>query len=259
MLDSLKTRKFQIPCDSRRISIVCIFLVLVMTICVFYTNKRVLEVGSSYILKPDNAPQSEAILVLGAYVSPDGTISQMLEERLKVGYELYEKGKASKIIVSGDHGRKDYDEVNAMKKFYLDKNVPAENVFMDHAGFTTYESMYRARDIFKADKVIVVTQEFHLPRAIFIARELGIEAYGVVASSGNYSDLVILSNNIRETIARSKAFVSALIKPKPTFLGETIPVQGDGKITDDKLKDESGVGSSTLEGTSRAPITIHGG
>lgn len=234
MVENFKTRIFQLPCGSRRIILIFILLALAVAAYIFYTNKHVLDIGSTYILTPDDVPQCEAILVLGAYVSPDGTASQMLEERLKVGYELYKKGKADKIIVSGDHGRKNYDEVNAMKKYYLDKNVPPENVFMDHAGFTTYESMYRAREIFQANRVIVVTQEFHLPRAVFIARELGIEAYGVASGKGDYSDIVMLSNNIRETLARSKAFASLLIKPKPTFLGEMIPVNGDGRSTDDR-------------------------
>lgn len=232
MQDTLKTRIFR----SKRIFVISAVLVLVMVVFVFFTNKHVLEVGSSYIFNANDVPQSKAILVLGAYVSPDGTVSQVLGERLKVGYELYTKGKADKIIVSGDHSRKNYDEVNAMKKFFLDKGVPAENVFMDHAGFTTYESMYRARDIFKVDKMIVVTQEFHLPRAIFIAKELGLEVYGVTANTGNYSDLVMFSNNMRETMARSKALITVIIKPRPTFLGEVIPVTGDGKITDDKPK-----------------------
>lgn len=230
MQDSLK--RF---CN-KRIFISFVLLVLFMAAFVFYTNKHVLEFGAKYIVNPDDAPRSKAILVLGAYVSPDGTVSEMLEERLKAGYELYKQGKASRIIVSGDHGRKHYDEVNAMKKFFLERDVPAEHIFMDHAGFTTYESMYRAREVFKVDQMIIVTQQFHLPRAIYIARELGIEAYGVAASTGNYSDRVLLSNNIRETIARSKAVVAVIVKRRPTFLGEAIPVTGDGKITDDKQK-----------------------
>lgn len=214
------------------ISLSLIFLLGV--VCILYTNQRVLEFGSDYIIKADEVPESDAIIVLGAYVSPDGIVSQILEERLKVGYELYRQGKAGKIIVSGDHSRKDYDEVNAMKKYYLDKNIPSEDVFMDHAGFTTYESMYRAKYIFGVNKVVIVSQKFHVPRAIFIARQLGIEAYGVEAETGNYSRFVIVSNNIRESIARCKAFITAAIKPKPTFLGETIPVNGSGTVTDDK-------------------------
>jgi SanA protein len=233
---SIMKRKLSLVHRGKLIIVTCISLVVVLVSMVFYTNQCILEEGASYIRTHDRVPQSQAILVLGAYVWPDGTASQMLDERLKVGYELYQKGKADKIIVSGDHGREDYDEVNVMKKYYLDKGVPSEKVFMDHAGFTTYESMYRARDVFQVEKIIVVTQEFHLPRALFTARKLGIEAYGVIASNGDYSDRVMLRNQLREILARSKAFVTAVIEPKPTFLGESIPVTGDGRNTDDKPK-----------------------
>lgn len=211
-----------------------LFILMVVIVLAFYANEHVLEVGSSRIMESCAVPPSDAILVLGAYVSHDGVVSRVLEERLKVGYELYKQGKANRIIVSGDHSRKDYDEVNAMKKYYLDRHIPDEQIFMDHAGFTTYESMYRAKYIFGVNKVIVVSQQYHLPRAIFIARELGIEAYGVEAETGFYNQFVILKNNAREIIARCKAFVVVAVKPKPTFLGEVIPVTGNGKATDDK-------------------------
>jgi len=198
-----------------------------------WVNYHVQEVGSQYILQPDQITEADAILVLGAYVFPDGTVSHVLNDRLSVGYEVYQMGKAPKIIVSGDHGRKDYDEVNAMKAFLKDKKVPSEDVFMDHAGFSTYESIYRARDIFKVKKLIIVTQEYHLMRAVFIARELGIEAYGVTSDKRNY--LYMAQYELREIAARNKDFLMAKIfKPEPTFLGEEIPVSGDGRATEDK-------------------------
>lgn len=105
---------------------------------------------------------------------------------------------------------------------------------MDHAGFSTYESMYRARDIFKARKVIIVTQHYHLMRAVFIARELGLEAYGVDADLHTYGD-VMPRYEMRELAARNKDFLLCrVVKPKPTFLGEPIPVFGDGRATDDR-------------------------
>lgn len=183
---------------------------------------------------PGEVPEADAILALGAYVFPDGTVSFMLYDRLNEAYELYENGKAGKILVSGDHGRKNYDEVNTMKKYLLDKNVPAEDVFMDHAGFSTYESIYRARDIFQVKKVIIVTQEYHLKRAIFIARELGLDAYGVASDRHDYGEVMKICRS-REVLARNKDFFLAkFLKSQPTFLGETIPVTGDGRDTDDK-------------------------
>lgn len=196
-------------------------------------NQYVQKTGSRYILEAVQAPESEAILVLGAYVFPDGTLSFMLNDRLDQAYELYRLGKAGKVIVSGDHGQKDYDEVNTMKKYLIARGVPPEDVFMDHAGFNTYESVYRARDIFQVKKVIIVTQEYHLARAVFIAKELGLQACGVAADLHDYGEVMAIYR-LRETAARNKDFfLAGLIKPEPTFLGETIPVTGDGTITDD--------------------------
>ncbi|MBC2723386.1 ElyC/SanA/YdcF family protein [Desulfosporosinus sp.] len=201
---------------------------------ILIVNNHVESVGKTYILSPSDIPKADAILVLGAYVFPSGTVSTMLNDRLTVGYELYEQGKAPKLLVSGDHGRKDYDEVNSMKNFLKNKGVPSENVFMDHAGFSTYESMYRARDIFQTQTLIIVTQEYHLKRAVFVARELGIDAYGVASDKRDYGQAMTYYN-LREIAARNKDFFWAkIIKPEPTFLGESIPVFGNGKVTDDK-------------------------
>lgn len=178
-------------------------------------------------------PEGDAILVLGARVYPDGNVSLMLHDRLTTGQELYQAGKAPKIIVSGDHGQKEYDEVNAMKDFLKEQGVPAEDIFMDHAGFSTYESIYRARDIFLVKRVIIVTQKYHLMRALFIARSLGLEAYGVAADKHIYHQ-VMLKSELREIAARNKDFLTAKIfKPLPKYLGEVIPVTGDGRVTDD--------------------------
>lgn len=217
----------------KKLIIVSGLAVIAVGSCALIINQTVESVGSSYIVSPDSAPEADAILVLGAYVLPNGTVSTMLKDRLTTGYELYRLGKAPKLIVSGDHGRKDYDEVNSMKSFLKDKGVPNGDVFMDHAGFSTYESMYRARDIFKARKVIIVTQEYHLMRAVYVARALGLDAYGVASDKRDYGEVMTVYK-IREVMARNKDFLWAkVLKPKPTFLGEAIPVFGDGKATDD--------------------------
>ncbi|UWG95427.1 YdcF family protein [Dehalobacter sp. DCM] len=201
---------------------------------VFVINNYVERIGSQYITVAAEVPEADVILVLGAYVFPNGKVSPMLNDRLTVAYEIYTLGKASKILVSGDHSRKDYDEVNAMKKFLIDKSVPTQDIFMDHAGFSTYESMYRARDIFQAKRVIIVTQGYHLMRAVFDARQLGLEAYGVPSDLHDYG-VVMTSYQLREIAARNKDFfVAKLIKPLPTFLGEAIPITGDGSTTDDQ-------------------------
>lgn len=170
----------------------------------------------------------DCILVLGCGVNGD-TPSHMLEDRLLQGIELCKSGASDKLLMSGDHGRKSYDEVNVMKKFAVDRGIASENVFMDHAGFSTYESMYRARDIFNAKKILIVTQDYHLYRAIYDARKLGIDAYGVASNPRSYSGQ--LYRDIREILARNKDFVYTIFKPEPTYLGEAIPVWGNGNDT----------------------------
>lgn len=214
--------------------VVCTVLLIAGTICVLSIDQYVKYSGSKYIIEAKDAPQSNAILVLGAYVAPDGTVSPMLNDRLVEAVELYKLGKAPKILVSGDHGRMDYDEVDAMRIFLEKKNIPPEDIFMDHAGFRTYDSVYRAGDVFQAKKVIIVTQHYHLMRAVFDARALGLEAYGVASDLQDYG-AVMESYELREIAARNKDFfISDFIKPKPTFLGKVIPVTGDGRVTDDK-------------------------
>lgn len=209
-----------------------ISLILIGSIVVI--NGYVEQVGTKYIVDMDNVPEADAILVLGAYVFPDGTTSSMLTDRLTVGYELYHNGKAPKVLVSGDHGRKDYDEVNAMKSFLKDKGVPGQDVFMDHAGFSTYESVYRAKDVFQVKRIIIVTQEYHLKRAVFDARSLGLEAYGIPSDKHDYGQAMKMYQ-LREVAARNKDFLWVkILKPEPTFLGDAIPVFGDGSVTDDK-------------------------
>lgn len=206
-----------------------LFLIFMVSI-----NYYVRISGARYIREAGQVPRADAILVLGAFVYPDGNMSPMLADRITVGYDLYLMGKAHKVLVSGDHGRKDYDEVNIMKAYLKQQGIPTQNIFMDHAGFSTYESLYRARDIFKVKKVIIVTQHYHLMRAVFIARELGLEAYGVNSDLHNYGD-VMPRYELREIAARNKDFfMCRVLKPKPTFLGEPIPVFGDGRATDDK-------------------------
>ena len=144
---------------------------------------------------------------------------------------LYKKGAAPKIIMSGDHGREEYDEVNAMKQAAIDAGIPSDDVFMDHAGFSTYESIYRAKEIFEADKIIIVTQEYHLYRALYIAQGLNVEAYGVSADLRTYRGQSM--RDAREILARCKDFVNTIFLPKPTYLGEKIPVSGNGDRTND--------------------------
>ena len=201
---------------------------------VFGVNAYVKHIGGKNIITPEDATELkdvDCIIVLGCQVKDNGNPSDMLADRLTRGIELYKQGAAPKIIMSGDHGQKEYDEVNTMKQVAIDADVPSNDIFMDHAGFSTYESVYRAKEIFEADKLIIVSQEYHLYRALYIAKQLGIEAYGV---NSDYHTYWGQSNReAREILARCKAFVKTIFKPQPTYLGETIPVSGDGDITND--------------------------
>ena len=179
-----------------------------------------------------NNSNYDCIIVLGAGIWGDKP-SPMLQDRLDEAIKLYENDKSPKIIMSGDHGQESYDEVNIMKEYAIKKGVPSEDIFMDHAGFSTYESIYRAKSIFKVKKAIIVTQEYHLYRALYIANSLGLEAIGVGADPRKYSGQTF--REIREILARDKDFIQVLFKIKPTYLGETIPVSGNGDITNDKI------------------------
>ena len=201
-------------------------------VVVFGLSSHMKNETAGKIITAEEATDADCILVLGCGVREDGSPSLMLRDRLEKGIELYEAGAAPKLLMSGDHGRKDYDEVNLMKGYAMEKGVPSENIFMDHAGFSTYDSMYRARDIFCAENIIVVSQEYHLYRALYLADRLGLEAYGVPAQDVDYRGQVY--REFREMLARAKDFCTAVIQPQPKFLGEEIPISGNGDLTNDK-------------------------
>ena len=187
------------------------------------------------IVTPEQAAELDkvdCILVLGCGVRDDGSPSGMLNDRLLQGIALYNAGVSDRLLMSGDHGRVDYDEVNLMKQFAIDHGVPSEDIFMDHAGFSTYESMYRARDIFQVKKIVIVTQRYHMYRALYVARAMGMEAYGVASDPRTYGGQKM--RDLRELLARPKDMLYTIVMPKPTYLGDAIPVSGDGNVTNDR-------------------------
>lgn len=205
----------------------CVLMMFINFYIVASTEKRIISVNEASKLQ-----DADCILVLGCAVRSNGSPSNMLEDRLLRSVELFTEGAAPKIIMSGDHGTEEYDEVNAMKSFAVSKGIASEDIFMDHAGFSTYESIYRAKEIFGVKKMIIVTQKYHLHRALHIAKGLGIEAYGVSADLRPYSGQIY--RDVREVLARDKDFFKTAVKAKPTFLGDAIPVNGNGDITNDK-------------------------
>ena len=219
----------------RRILLVLLCVCLAAGLIGLGVNAWVRRSVSDRILTPAEAAADgdyDCILVLGCQVWPDGSPSLMLRDRINRGLELYKAGAAPKLLMSGDHGTIGYDEVNAMKHVAIDAGVSSEDVFMDHAGFSTYESIYRARDVFQCRRVLIVSQEYHLYRALYCAKALGLDACAVAAEDIHYPGQII--REAREIAARNKDFLKCIFKPEPTFLGEPIPITGSGDATNDE-------------------------
>lgn len=200
-------------------------------------NALVILSAKPYLLSEEDCAahtNMDCILVLGCAVWNNNTLSPMLEDRVETGISLYNAGVSNRLLMSGDHGQKNYDEVNNMKQYCVDAGIAADVVFLDHAGFSTYESMYRMRDIFGVKKAVIVTQRYHLYRAVYIARSLGIEAYGVAADRQEFSSATQAKNALRESLARLKDIVTCIVQPPPSYLSEAIPISGSAKLSDDK-------------------------
>jgi vancomycin permeability regulator SanA len=228
----IQTKAKRVHWFKKSIMVIGIFMLLAIMLALAI-NEYVKGSVKDRILSPDEAAQlnADCVLILGAGVLENSRPSHMLEDRLLQGIDLYQAGTSDRLLMSGDHGRKDYDEVNIMKKFAMERGIPSQYIFMDHAGFSTYESMYRARDIFLVKKAVIVTQKYHLYRALYVAKKLGIEAYGVASDPRVYAGQDY--REIREIVARVKDFFTVIFKPKPTYLGDTIPIEGNGDLTND--------------------------
>ena len=217
----------------KRIITVLISAAVLLLAVIFVPNFIVVGKVKNDIISLEEAESladTDCAVILGAGVR-NGEPTPMLKDRLLTGIDLYKSGAVKKLIVSGDHGSKDYDEVNIMKSFAVDNGVPDEDIFMDHAGFSTYETVYRAKEIFEADNIIIVSQKYHLYRALYIAEKLDVKAVGVSADLRTYSGQKM--RDLREILARDKDFFNCIIKPEPTYLGEKIPVSGNGNLTND--------------------------
>ncbi len=216
----------------KRILTITLLLIILTSGSILFINYRITKLASNYIVTPEEVSECQAALVLGALVYRNGYVSPILADRLDVGIDLYRNRAVNKLLLSGDHGQKSYDEVNAMKKYVISKNIDTEDIFLDHAGFNTYQSIYRAKSVFQAEKVIIVTQKYHLYRAVYIARKLGIDAYGVSSDKHYYPKILVYE--FRESLARCKDFFLVnFLKPKPKYLGEQIDLTGDGRVTFD--------------------------
>ena len=208
--------------------------ILLGSISAIVASRYVKRSTSAHIISPEEAvalDNVDCILVLGCQVKADGVPSHMLEDRLRRGVELYNAQAAPKLLMSGDHGQDNYNEVGTMKQYAIDAGIPSSDVFMDHAGFSTYESMYRAKEVFGVKKMVIVTQKYHLYRALYIAEKMDIEAYGISADYRSYWGQG--KREIREIMARCKDMLTTAFNVPPTYVGEPISIHGDGDITND--------------------------
>lgn len=219
------------PSKKKRVLRALAVLMLLAVLLPLATSYYVMASTENQMITLDEAAylNADTILVLGARVWDNGQPSGILKDRINTGVDLYEAGASERLLMSGDHGQDEYDEVNAMKDFAIEQGVAPAVIFMDHAGFSTYESLYRARDIFQVKTVVIVTQQYHLYRALYIARALGLDAYGVSCDRRDYNPYILFS--VREIFARCKDFLYSIFQPLPTYLGDVIPITGDGSAT----------------------------
>jgi len=205
------------------LALACVFALAVAVIAMSYA---IINFGSHKYIYQDagKLPQAQVAVIPGAAVLQNGDLSPVLRDRVDMAIAIYKKGIVGKLLVTGDNGSLTHNEVNPVKNYLLKNGIPAQDIFLDHAGFDTYSSMYRARDVFLVKSMIVVSQAFHLPRAVYIARSLGIVAYGMEANRGLY-----FYNNIREIFGDVKALDNLLFDRQPKYLGEEIPITGDGR------------------------------
>lgn len=216
----------------KRIGLGVLVLAILGAVAVFAIDAHVQTTAGPRIVTADEAAvlgNVDCVLVLGCGVHPDGCPSDMLADRIAQGVALYENGTSPKLLMSGDHGRADYDEVNAMREMAVQAGLPADDVFMDHAGFSTYESMYRAKNVFGCSRVVVATQTYHLYRALYSAHALGVDAIGVASDYRSYGKQTWY--DVREIPARTKDFFKALFDVPSTYVGEPISLDQSGDVT----------------------------
>jgi len=177
-------------------------------------------------------PGRPVAIVFGAKAWSSGP-SSVLKDRLDAGIRLYRLGTVKKLLLSGDHGRHEYGEVNTMRRYALERGVEDVDIFLDHAGFRTYDTLYRARDVFGLRSAVLVTSEFHLPRALYTGKRLGLDVVGLVSDARTYRSW--LWNDCREFLARTLAWVQVNVtRPMPRHLGPAIDITGDGRATHDE-------------------------
>jgi len=198
-----------------------IFLILILPrgITSLYALNRVYSA--------DNAPSSRVAIIFGAGLRRDGTPTTVLRDRVETGVQLYFNGTVEKLLMSGDNQVIEYNEPESMKEYAISLGVPEDALVVDYAGRRTYDTCFRAKEIFKIDHALLVTQKFHLPRALYLCNSLGIEALGVEANNWNYLKRSLVFWNVREVFATATAFVDVVTGRATPILGEVEPIFED--------------------------------
>ena len=217
----------------RRVLKIMIYLAAAGFVSSLIINITMVKSMEKYIYSDiGEIPSRSAVMVLGAQIRGK-TLSPILQDRVNGGIALIQTGRGKKLLLSGDHGQIYYDEVNAMRLYVLEHapEIPEEDIFMDHAGFSTWDSMYRARDVFEVSELLIVTQKFHISRAVCMARSLGIDAVGYGLGEEHFNGKNLEALRVREYFARIKALYSIVFNIKPRYLGDKIPITGNGRDT----------------------------
>lgn len=201
---------------------------ILLTVLIFIIGFSIKWYADKYCFKDSSKiPNCTVGIVFGAGIK-NGVPSKYLKDRLDAGIDLYKKGKVKKLILSGDNGRDEYDEVSVMKEYCYSNNVDSNDIFVDYAGFDTYSTLYRAKHIFKVDSAILISQQYHLGRAVFTGRNMGLTVFGYAADNGSYGNY--LKSKIREYPAIINAIIELIRHRKPKYLGEEIDVIGESNF-----------------------------
>lgn len=205
-----------------------ISLAVILILLLWFVHSRVVAAGKGRIYTLDQeVPPQKVALVLGARVYKSGQLSPLLRDRVDAAVKLYQDGTVQKLLMSGDNRTIKYNEVTAMRNYAIEAGIPSDDIVRDFAGFRTYDSIYRAKELWDLDEMIIVSQKFHLPRALYIAKQLGIEAIGVAARHDPHRGLRTAAK--REVAARLLAWLDVLLERDPYFLGPKESLSGDAQ------------------------------
>lgn len=211
----------------RRLTKLFIFLGILGILSLFLLRGYSAVRAVGYIYTLETVPERPVAIIFGAGLTYSGTPTAMLADRVLMGVELYQAGKVEMLLMTGDNHIANYNEPESMRQYAIDRGVPESAIVLDYAGFRTYDSCYRAREVFQLDEVILVTQAFHLDRALLTCGSLGLDVVGVPVDDvrpTDYSRRSLLSSQLRELPSTAAAVFDLVIGREPRYLGEPIPI-----------------------------------